>query len=252
VSRTFDELLNRSPNKQAPYVGKSAFATKAGIHASAILKEPETYEHVRPESVGNRRQVLVSDQAGKSNLLAELQRIGLAVAKDDSRLDALLREVKEREAQGYAYDGADASFELLARRALGTVPKYFDVLSFRVIVEERDKEMISEAVVKVRVDDEIYLNAGEGNGPVNALDVALRKDLGKYQSYIADMELVDFKVRILNGGTGATTRVLIESRDGQGNRWFTVGVSPNIVDASFQALSDSITYRLVRAGVPVI
>jgi 2-isopropylmalate synthase len=249
VSRAFDELLNRSPNKQAPYVGKSAFATKAGIHASAILKEPETYEHVPPETVGNRRHMLVSDQAGKSNLIAELQRIGLKVSKDDTRLDALLRDVKEREAQGYAYDGADASFELLARRALGTVPKYFDVLSFRVIVEERDKEMVSEAVVKVKVDDQIYLNAGEGNGPVNALDVALRKDLGKYQHMIEDMELVDFKVRILNGGTGATTRVLIESRDGKGNRWFTVGVSPNIVDASFQALSDSITYKLVREQV---
>ncbi|MFN4142347.1 citramalate synthase [Aestuariivirga sp.] len=250
VSRAFDELLNRSPNKQAPYVGKSAFATKAGIHASALMKEPETYEHVPPEAVGNRRQVLVSDQAGKSNLIAELQRIGIAVAKEDSRLDDLLRMVKERESQGYAYDGAEASFELLARRTLGSVPKYFDVLSFRVIVEERDREMISEAVVKVKVDDEIYLNAGEGNGPVNALDVALRKDLGKYQTYIDDMELVDFKVRILNGGTGATTRVLIESRDGKGNRWFTVGVSPNIVDASFQALSDSITYKLVREGIP--
>ncbi len=249
VSRSFDELLNRSPNRQAPYVGKSAFATKAGIHASAIMKEPETYEHVPPETVGNRRQVLVSDQAGKSNLLAELQRIGLTVAKDDSRLDLLLREVKEREAQGYAYDGADASFELLARRAFGSVPHYFDVLSFRVIVEERDKAMVSEAVVKVKVDDETYLNAGEGNGPVNALDVALRKDLGKYQPFIGDLELVDYKVRILNGGTGATTRVLIESRDGKGNRWFTVGVSPNIVDASFQALSDSIIYKLVREGV---
>ena len=249
ISRAFDELLNRSPNKQAPYVGKSAFATKAGIHASALAKEPETYEHVPPDSVGNRRNVLVSDQAGKSNLVAALQRTGLDVSKDDPRLDGLLRDVKEREAQGYAYDGADASFELLARRALGTVPKYFDVISFRVIVEERDKEMISEAVVKVKVDDQVYLNAGEGNGPVNALDVALRKDLGKYQRFIDDMELTDFKVRILNGGTGATTRVLIESRDGKGNRWFTVGVSPNIVDASFQALSDAIVYKLVREGV---
>ncbi len=249
ISRAFDELLNRSPNKQAPYVGKSAFATKAGIHASALMKEPETYEHVPPESVGNRRQVLVSDQAGKSNLVAALQRTGIDVAKDDPRLDGLLREVKEREALGYAYDGADASFELLARRALGSVPKYFDVVSFRVIVEERDKEMISEAVVKVKVDDQVYLNAGEGNGPVNALDVALRKDLGKYQRFIDDMELADFKVRILNGGTGATTRVLIESRDGKGNRWFTVGVSPNIVDASFQALSDALVYKLVREGV---
>jgi 2-isopropylmalate synthase len=249
VSRSFDELLNRAPNAQAPYVGKSAFATKAGIHASAIVKEPETYEHVPPETVGNRRRMLVSDQSGKSNLVAELQRVGMTVAKDDTRLDALLRDVKEREAQGYAYDGADASFELLARRTFGTVPHYFDVLSFRVIVEERDKVMISEAVVKVRIDGETYLNAGEGNGPVNALDVALRKDLGKYQRHIDDMELVDFKVRILNGGTGATTRVLIESRDGKGDRWFTVGVSPNIVEASFQALLDSIIYKLVREGV---
>jgi 2-isopropylmalate synthase len=249
VSRSFDELLNRAPNAQAPYAGKSAFATKAGIHASAIVKEPATYEHVPPETVGNRRRMLVSDQAGKSNLLAELQRIGLSVAKDDSRLDALLRDVKEREAQGYAYDGADASFELLARRTLGTVPHYFDVLSFRVIVEQHGKEMFSEAVVKVLIGGETFLNAGEGNGPVNALDVALRKDLGKYQRHIDDLELADYKVRILNGGTGATTRVLIESRDGQGNRWFTVGVSPNIVDASFQALSDSIVYKLVREGV---
>ncbi len=249
VSRSFDELLNRAPHAQAPYVGKSAFATKAGIHASAIAKEPETYEHVPPETVGNRRRMLVSNQAGKSNLVAELQRVGMTVAKDDARLDALLRDVKEREAQGYAYDGADASFELLARRTLGSVPHYFDVLSFRVIVEEREKAMVSEAVVKVRIDGETYLNAGEGNGPVNALDVALRKDLGKYQHHIDDMELVDFKVRILNGGTGATTRVLIESRDGKGERWFTVGVSPNIVEASFQALSDSIIYKLVRDGV---
>ncbi len=249
VARTFDELLNRAPNAQAPYVGKSAFATKAGIHASAIVKEPETYEHVAPETVGNRRRMLVSDQAGKSNLVAELHRVGMDVKKDDRRLDELLRDVKEREAQGYAYDGADASFELLARRTLGHVPEYFNVLSFRVIVEQRGKDMISEAVVKVKVAGETFINAGEGNGPVNALDVALRKDLGKFQPYISDLELVDYKVRILNGGTTATTRVLIESRDGRGNRWFTVGVSPNIVDASFQALSDSIIYKLMREGV---
>jgi 2-isopropylmalate synthase len=251
VSRGFDEMLNRSPYAQAPYVGKSAFATKAGIHASALAKEPETYEHVPPETVGNRRRILVSDQAGKSNLLAELQRVGIAISKEDTRLDALLREVKEREASGYAYDGADASFELLARRMLGGVPHYFDVLSFRTSVERFNGEMHTEAVVKVKVGDEIYLNAGEGNGPVNALDVALRKDLGKFQKHIADMELVDFKVRILNGGTGATTRVLIESRDGKGERWFTVGVSPNIVEASFQALLDAITYKLVRDRVKI-
>jgi 2-isopropylmalate synthase len=251
VSRAFDELLNRRPNTQAPYVGASAFATKAGIHASAILKEPQTYEHVAPAQVGNIRRLLVSDQAGKSNLVAELARVGIEVKKDDSRLDELLREVKEREAVGYAYEAADASFELLARRLLGGVPHYFDVESYRVMVEQRHNALgelvtVSEALVKVKVDGEIILSAGEGNGPVNALDVALRKDLGKYQSFIDDLELVDYKVRILNAGTGATTRVLIESRDGEGNHWVTIGVSPNIVDASFQALSDSIIYKLHR------
>jgi 2-isopropylmalate synthase len=255
VSHTFDELLNRRPDAQAPYVGQSAFATKAGIHASAILKEPETYEHVSPETVGNRRRLLVSDQAGRSNLVTELARIGIDVGRDDSRLDTLLREVKEREAQGYAYEGADASFELLARRIFGSVPRYFDVKSYRVMVEQRHNALgelvtVSEAVVKVAVDGESILSAGEGNGPINALDVALRKDLGKYQSFIADLELVDYKVRILNGGTGATTRVLIESRDGSGDHWFTVGVSPNIVDASFQALSDSIIYKLIHSRAP--
>jgi 2-isopropylmalate synthase len=253
VSRSFDELLNRRPDTQAPYVGASAFATKAGIHASAILKEPRTYEHVTPEDVGNRRRLLVSDQAGKSNLITELARIGLEAKRDDPQLESLLREVKEREAEGYAYEGADASFELLARRTLGHVPQYFDVESYRVMVEKRHNALgrlvtVSEAVVKVTVDGQMIISAGEGNGPVNALDVALRKDLGKYQSLIDDLELVDYKVRILNGGTGATTRVLIESRDGSGNHWFTVGVSPNIVDASFQALSDSIVYKLIRSG----
>ncbi|HEY7747688.1 MAG TPA: citramalate synthase [Aestuariivirgaceae bacterium] len=255
VSRNFDELLNRRPFHQAPYVGASAFATKAGIHASAIAKEPETYEHVPPERVGNRRRALVSDQSGKANLLLELARIGMHVKKDDVRLDQLLREVKEREAEGYAYEGADASFELLARRVFDRVPGYFDVESYRVMVEQRHNALgqlvtVSEALVKVSVDGEIILSAGEGNGPVNALDVALRKDLGKYQSYIEDLELVDYKVRILNSGTAATTRVLIESRDSKGNHWFTVGVSPNIVDASFQALSDSITYKLIRSKAP--
>ena len=255
VSHAFDELLNERPRRQAPYVGESAFATKAGIHASAIVKDPETYEHVAPASVGNRRRLLVSDQAGKSNLVTELERIGIKVGKDDPRLDTLLREVKEREALGYAYEGADASFELLARRTLGSVPAYFDVESYRVMVEKRHNALgqhvtVSEAVVKVVVDGEAILSAGEGNGPVNALDVALRKDLGKYQGYIQDLALVDYKVRILNGGTGATTRVLIESRDQRGAHWFTVGVSPNIVDASFQALSDSIVYKLIRDGAP--
>ena len=253
ASRILDELLNRAPNRRAPYVGESAFAHKGGIHVSAVQKDPRTYEHVPPEAVGNRRRLLVSDQGGRSNILAELDRIGIAVPKNDPRVARLLDEVKEREANGYAYEAADASFELLARRMLGNVPQFFDVESFRVMVERRhnavgDLVTVSEATVKVRIDGETMLSVGEGNGPVNALDTALRKDLGRYQSYISDLELVDYKVRILTGGTDAVTRVLIESRDGEGNRWFTVGVSPNIVDASFEALLDSINYKLIRDG----
>ena len=253
ASRILDELLNRAPNRRAPYVGESAFAHKGGIHVSAVQKDPRTYEHVPPEAVGNRRRLLVSDQGGRSNILAELDRIGIAVPKNDPRVARLLDEVKEREANGYAYEAADASFELLARRILGNVPQFFDVESFRVMVERRHNAMgdlvtVSEATVKVRIDGETMLSVGEGNGPVNALDTALRKDLGRYQSYISDLELVDYKVRILTGGTDAVTRVLIESRDGEGNRWFTVGVSPNIVDASFEALLDSINYKLIRDG----
>jgi 2-isopropylmalate synthase len=255
VSHTLDEMLNRAPNRHAPYVGESAFATKAGIHASAIMKEPATYEHIPPDRVGNRRKLLVSDQAGKSNVLAELERIGLKVGRDDPRIARLLDVVKEREAIGYAYEAADASFELLARRVLGEVPNYFDVEKFDVNVEQRENAVgkrvtVSLAVVKVKVDGEMLISAAEGNGPVNALDLALRKDLGKYQSYISALELTDYRVRILNGGTEAVTRVLIESTDELGDRWTTVGVSPNIIDASFQALMDSIVYKLVRSGAP--
>ena len=254
IARRFDELVNRAPDRQAPYVGASAFTTKAGIHASAIVKDPKTYEHVPPETVGNRRHLLVSDQAGKANVVAELARMGMSVERNDSRLDALLREVKEREAIGYSYEGAGASFELLARRMLGSVPDYFDVESFHVTVERRHNALgqlvsVSEAVVKVNVGGERLLTVAEGNGPVNALDRALRKDLGVYRDAIADLELIDFKVRILNGGTGAVTRVLIESGDASGDSWFTVGVSENIVDASFEALYDSIIYKLWRSGV---
>jgi 2-isopropylmalate synthase len=255
LSRTFDEMLNRQPNRHQPYVGMAAFATKAGIHASALVKDPRTYEHVTPDSVGNRRRVLVSDQAGKSNLLAELQRLGLEVAKDNPRLDRLLALVKEKESKGFAYEAADASFELLARQTLGVVPHFFDVERFKVNVERRYNAVgelvtFTEATVKVKIGDEVLISAAEGNGPVNALDRALRKDLGRYQAYIDGLELVDFKVRILNGGTGATTRVLIESKTNDGQSWFTVGVSENIIDASFQALMDSLIYRLVKAGAP--
>jgi 2-isopropylmalate synthase len=255
ASHMLDEMLNRAPNRHAPYVGESAFATKAGIHASAIMKEPATYEHVAPEAIGNRRKLLVSDQGGRSNVLAELDRIGIAVEKGDDRVARLLDEVKRREAIGYAYEAADASFELLARRILEKVPNYFNVEKFDVNVEQRDNAVgrrvtVSLAVVKVTVGGETLISAAEGNGPVNALDLALRKDLGKYQGYIKGLELIDYRVRILNTGTQAVTRVLIESQDETGERWTTIGVSPNIIDASFQALMDSIVYKLVRSGAP--
>lgn len=251
ISRAFDDILNRPPTEQAPYTGTSAFATKAGIHASALLKEPQTYEHVPPETVGNSRRVMVSDQGGKSNFIAELERRGIRVAKDDVRLDTLITLVKEREAEGYAYEGADASFELLARNMLNPQPEFFKVDSFRCLVERRFDangmlKTVSEAVVKVEVDGEVRMSVAEGHGPVNALDIALRKDLGRFQAEIEDLELVDFKVRILNGGTAAITRVLIESGDATGARWRTVGVSDNIIDASFQALMDSVNFKLMK------
>jgi 2-isopropylmalate synthase len=254
-SHALDDLLNRAADRHAPYVGESAFVTKAGIHASAMMKDPTAYDHVAPELVGNRRKILISDQAGRSNLLAELDRIGFAVDKNDPRLGRLLDEVKEREAIGYAYEAADASFELLARRLLGKVPHYFDVEKFDVNVEQRinakgEQLSVSQAVVKVKVGDDIMISAAEGNGPVNALDLALRKDLGKYQSYITGLELTDYRVRILNAGTEAVTRVLIESADESGEHWTTVGVSANIIDASFQALMDSIVYKLIKSGAP--
>jgi 2-isopropylmalate synthase len=255
VSHALDERLNRGSNRHAPYVGESAFATKAGIHASAIAKDPATYEHIVPEAIGNKRKVLVSEQAGKSNVLAELERIGIKADKDDPRIARLLELVKERETIGYAYEAADASFELLARRTLGKVPSYFDVTQFDVTVEQRntakgERVTVTMAVVKVKVGDDNMISAAEGNGPVNALDLALRKDLGKYQKYIDGLSLIDYRVRILNGGTEAVTRVLIESEDESGERWTTIGVSANIIDASFQALMDSIIYKLVKSRAP--
>jgi 2-isopropylmalate synthase len=255
VSRKLDDMLNRAPNRYAPYVGESAFATKAGIHASAIVKDANTYEHVAPEQIGNRRKLLVSEQSGKSNVLAELERIGIEIGKDDPRVVRLLEVVKEREAAGFSYEAADASFELLARRVLGTVPNYFDVTQFDVNVEQRynakgERVTVTMAVVKVKVGDESAISAAEGNGPVNALDLALRKDLGKYQKYIDDLKLIDYRVRILDGGTEAVTRVLIESEDGAGERWSTIGISSNIIDASFQALMDSIVFKLVKSKAP--
>lgn len=258
ASRVLDEILNEAPDRHAPYVGESAFATKAGIHASALLKEPQTYEHVPPEAVGNERRILVSKQGGRSSILASLEKLGIGADKDDPKVTALLDEVRNREDQGYAYEAAQASFELLARRMLDTVPRYFSVENFRVMVERRRNALgklvsVSEATVKVTIngDAKPIWSVGEGNGPVNALDMALRSDLGRYQKHIENVELVDYKVRILTQtdahGTQAVTRVLVESLDtATGERWTTVGVSPNIIDASFEALLDSINYKLLK------
>ena len=263
ASRTLDDILNRVPMRQAAYVGASAFAHKAGLHASAILKDPSTYEHVDPEVIGNARIIPMSNQAGQSNLRRRLAEAGLEVAPGDPALSAILDEIKTREDQGYSYDTAQASFELLARRALGQLPRYFEVKRYKVTVERRKNKRdrmvsLSEAVVVVKIGAQKMLSVSESmdetgsdRGPVNALSKALAKDLGPYQSYIDDIRLVDFKVRITQGGTEAVTRVVIDSEDGAGRRWSTVGVSPNIVDASFEALLDAITWKLVRDGAPV-
>jgi len=251
VSRLLDEILNRAPHRHAPYVGLSAFAHKGGLHSSAVLKDPATYEHVKPESVGNARVIPVSDQAGRSNVLARLAEAGIRIDAKDERVARLLDAIKTREYQGYAYDGAEASFELLARRALGQVPAYFEVESYKVSVARSGGRTVSEGVVKLTVAGEKLTNIGTGNGPVNALDAALRKDLGRYSALLSDLRLVDYKVRILTSGTEAVTRVMVESADGQGRRWSTVGVSENIVDASFEALTDSIIYKLYRDGAGV-
>lgn len=265
VSRMLDEVLNRAPDAAAPYVGTSAFAHKAGLHASAILKDPTTYEHVPPEAVGNDRIIPMSNQAGLSNLRQRLTAAGIAVEPGDPRLAAILTEVKAREDRGFAYDGASASFDLLARGMLGQLPRFFEVERYRVTVERRtnargDTITVSEAVVVARFGEERVMSVSESQdpvthadqGPVNALSRALAKDLGPYQAYIADMRLVDFRVRITSGGTEAVTRVSIDSEDGRGRLWSTVGVSANVVDASFQALQDAIVWKLLADGAPPV
>ncbi len=258
VSRMLDDVLNRVPMKQLAYVGSSAFAHKAGLHASAVIKAPDLYEHIDPEAVGNARIVPMSNQAGRSNLKRRLAEAGIEVAADDPRLGRILERVKEREDEGYAYDTAQASFELLAREELGLLPEFFEVKRYRVSVERRKNKRnkmvsLSEAVVVVKVDGEKKLSVSESmdetgsdRGPVNALAKALAKDLGRYQEIIEDLRLIDFKVRITQGGTEAVTRVIIDSADGEGRRWSTVGVSANIVDASFSALIDAVNWKLCR------
>ncbi|MBZ4022420.1 citramalate synthase [Rhodobacter sp. TJ_12] len=264
LSRKLDDILNRVPLRSAPYVGASAFAHKAGLHASAILKDPSTYEHIDPGLVGNTRLIPMSNQAGQSNLRARLKGMGITVDPKDPRLAEILDEIKAREDRGYAYDGAQASFELVARRVLGLAPSFFEVKRYRVTVERRKNRYdqmvtMSEAVVVVKIGGKKMLSVSESvdaeghdRGPVNALSKALVKDLGPYQSLIEDMKLVDFRVRITQGGTEAVTRVIIDSEDGQGQRWSTVGVSPNIVDASFEALLDAIFWKLIRDGAQAV
>ena len=260
TSRMLDDILNRVPAKQAPYVGASAFAHKAGLHASAILKDPTTYEHIDPAAVGNARIVPMSNQAGQSNLRKRLSDAGLDVEKGDPALSRILDRIKDQEARGYSYDTAQASFELLARDELGRMPSFFAVKRYRVTVERRKNKhgktvSLSEAVVVTKVGGEKFLNVSESigpdgtdQGPINALSRALSKDLGPYQDMIADMKLVDFKVRINNGGIDAVTRVIIDHEDSKGLRWSTVGVSANIVDASFEALVDAINWKLAHDG----
>ncbi|MBI3710099.1 MAG: citramalate synthase [Proteobacteria bacterium] len=258
VSRLLDERLNRAPARGAAYVGESAFAHKGGLHVSAVEKDSRTYEHIAPELVGNHRNIVVSDQSGRSNVLAHFREFGLEISPDDPRVTRLVEEVKEREHEGYAYDGAEASFELLARRTLGTVPEYFKLTSFRVITERRYNARgalitLSEATVKIDVMGRHMMTVAEGNGPVNALDGALREALMPVYPQLKDLRLVDYKVRILTpeDGTKAVTRVMIESADGEGQRWATVGISANVIDASYAALHDSITWKLFRAGAVV-
>ena len=255
ISHALDERLNRLPDKGAPYVGERAFSHKGGLHVSAVEKDPKSYEHVVPESVGNRRRIVVSDQSGKSNILAMFRDVGIEVDANDPKVVRLVEIVKEQEYMGYAYDGAEASFELLARRTLGDVPDFYRLNSFRVIDERRwnarnELVTISEATIKAQVGGEEFMTVAEGNGPVNALDSALREVLLPLYPELEDLRLVDYKVRILtpSEATGAVTRVMIESADSQGTRWSTVGVSANIIDASYAALRDSIVYKLYRAG----
>ena len=251
-SRFLDEILNKKPNKHMAYVGAAAFSHKGGLHVSAVQKDPKTYEHIDPKLVGNHRNIIVSNQAGRSNILSRLEKYGIKIDPKDPKIQTILETVKDREFSGYSYDGADASFELLANRLLGKVPEYLKVESYNVSVSKA-KDIKTKANVTFLIDGKKIECNGEGNGPVNALDNAIRsnfKKVEKYYNFFSDLKLLDYKVRILNTGTEATTRVLIESTDKSGISWFTVGVSPNIIEASFKALIDSLDYKLYKEKAP--
>ncbi|HHU29464.1 MAG: citramalate synthase [Bacillota bacterium] len=253
LSRYVAEIANLLPPEQQPYVGENAFAHKGGIHVDAILKHAHTYEHINPELVGNKRRVLISELSGKSNLLYMARESDLDLSKENPQTKTLLAKLKELEYQGYQFEGAEASFELLIWKAFAVHEPLFESLGVRAIVEKRgdNGEMISEATVKLRIGDREYLTAGEGVGPVNALDEALRKALMEAYPEIRHFQLVDYKVRVLDGrdGTGARVRVLIETLDSrQQKTWGTVGVSANIIEASWQALVESVEYGLLSAN----
>lgn len=259
VSRMLDERLNRPSDPHRAYVGAAAFAHKGGLHVSAVQKDPTTYEHVEPSSVGNQRHILVSDQAGRSNILARFAEIGVEIDPKHPKVQRLVEEVKEKEFQGYAFDSAEASFELLARRLIHGVPEYFSIERWRVMDERRFNArgvlvVESEATATLTVDDRACHEVAVGNGPVNALDTAIRKALVPHYPSIEGMRLVDYKVRILppsrdGDGTDAVTRVMIESADSDGTTWRTVGISPNIIDASIEALADALIWKLIKDGV---
>ncbi|MBY0428866.1 MAG: citramalate synthase [Alphaproteobacteria bacterium] len=258
LSRDFDERLNRPANRHAAYVGENAFAHKGGVHASAVEKNPSCYEHLDPAIIGNERKIVVSDQSGRANVLARLRDFGIEVDAKDPRVMALVDTIKQREYEGYAYDGAEASFELIARRMLGKVPTYFEVLSYAVTDERRynAKGVLatdSEASVKIKVGEQTFHTVADGNGPVNAIDRALRKALEPIYPKLSNIHLTDYRVRILhaNDASGAMPRVWIETAlIGKSEpHWATVGVSTNIIDASFDALGDSYYYYLLREHV---
>ncbi|MEE4253267.1 MAG: citramalate synthase [Desulfuromusa sp.] len=249
VSRYIYELANLTPNKHQPYVGNSAFAHKGGVHVSAIQRHPETYEHIRPELVGNQTRILISDLSGRSNILAKAEECGIELDSKDPVTLEILEDIKEMENQGFQFEGAEASFELLMLKAMGKLKHYFSVTAFRVIdtLRESDKAPVSEATIRVKVGGKVEHTAADGNGPVNALDTAMRKALVNFYPQIADVKLLDYKVRVLptNQGTDSVIRVLVESGD-HNQRWGTVGVSTNVIDASYQALADALTYKLYK------
>ena len=249
ASRFVAELANRTPWSSQPYVGDSAFAHKGGMHVSAVQKHPETYEHIDPQAVGNHRRVLISELAGKSNILWKAREYGIDLERETPDSRRILDQLKALEDAGFQFEGAEASFELLMERALGRHKPYFELEAYRVIVEEQhhDQEPVAEATVRVRVKGILEHTAGSGNGPVNALDHALRKALEEFYPGLRTMKLLDYKVRILDEskGTAAKTRVLVTSGDGD-ETWGTVGVADNIIEASWQALVDSIEYKLRR------